>query len=90
VQVATAAIIFCPHRWFFQQLIVTLDYLQTLGVPYRHTAIKLDNIRAQAVPGLPHPLIKLVEFGPGLPEPLPTNAEACSGNILYVMLNAVS
>lgn len=30
-----------------------------------------------------------VDFGPGLPEPLPTDATACGGNILYVICNAV-
>lgn len=53
----------CVHtlpRWFFQQLIGTLDYLQTLHVPLRNTAITLGNIRTQPVPSLPHPLIKLV------------------------------
>ncbi|KAI7838415.1 hypothetical protein COHA_007788 [Chlorella ohadii] len=45
-------------RWFFQQLIVAVDYCHRMGVSSRD--IKLQNI---LLDGSPQPLIKLADFG---------------------------
>mmetsp|Transcript_29538 Transcript_29538/g.65405 ORF Transcript_29538/g.65405 Transcript_29538/m.65405 type:complete len:400 (+) Transcript_29538:305-1504(+) len=48
-------------RWFFQQLIIGLDYCHKRGVVNRD--IKLENTLLQNVPGLPLPLLKICDFG---------------------------
>jgi serine/threonine-protein kinase SRK2 len=48
-------------RWFFQQLIIGLDYCHQKGVVNRD--IKLENTLLQMVPGLPLPLLKICDFG---------------------------
>lgn len=48
-------------RWFFQQLIIALDFCHKKGVVNRD--IKLENTLLQAVPGLPLPLLKICDFG---------------------------
>jgi serine/threonine-protein kinase SRK2 len=48
-------------RWFFQQLIIALDFCHKKGVVNRD--IKLENTLLQSVPGLPLPLLKICDFG---------------------------
>lgn len=48
-------------RWFFQQLIMAVDYCHRRGVANRD--IKLENTLLQNVEGLPLPLLKLCDFG---------------------------
>lgn len=48
-------------RWFFQQLIIGLDYCHRKGVVNRD--IKLENTLLQMVAGLPLPLLKICDFG---------------------------
>lgn len=48
-------------RWFFQQLILALDYCHRRGVANRD--IKLENCLLQNEEGLPHPLLKMCDFG---------------------------
>uniref|UniRef100_A0A7S0WYC6 Protein kinase domain-containing protein n=1 Tax=Chlamydomonas leiostraca TaxID=1034604 RepID=A0A7S0WYC6_9CHLO len=48
-------------RWFFQQLVIGLDYCHRKGVVNRD--IKLENTLLQMVPGLPLPLLKICDFG---------------------------
>ncbi|KIZ04694.1 Serine/threonine-protein kinase SAPK10, putative [Monoraphidium neglectum] len=48
-------------RWFFQQLIIGLDYCHRKGVVNRD--IKLENTLLQMVAGLPLPLLKVCDFG---------------------------
>mmetsp|Transcript_36962 Transcript_36962/g.108960 ORF Transcript_36962/g.108960 Transcript_36962/m.108960 type:complete len:397 (-) Transcript_36962:288-1478(-) len=48
-------------RWFFQQLIIGLDYCHQKGVVNRD--IKLENTLLQLVPNLPLPLLKICDFG---------------------------
>lgn len=48
-------------RWFFQQLIIGLDYCHRRGVVNRD--IKLENTLLTMVPGLPLPLLKICDFG---------------------------
>lgn len=48
-------------RWFFQQLIIGLDYCHRRGVVNRD--IKLENTLLQLVQGLPLPLLKICDFG---------------------------
>ena len=48
-------------RWFFQQLIIGLDYCHRKGVVNRD--IKLENTLLQNIPGLPLPLLKVCDFG---------------------------
>jgi serine/threonine-protein kinase SRK2 len=48
-------------RWFFQQLIIGLDYCHRKGVVNRD--IKLENTLLQMVQGLPLPLLKICDFG---------------------------
>lgn len=48
-------------RWFFQQLIIGLDYCHRRGVVNRD--IKLENTLLQVVQGLPLPLLKICDFG---------------------------
>jgi serine/threonine-protein kinase SRK2 len=48
-------------RWFFQQLIIGLDYCHRRGVVNRD--IKLENTLLQMVAGLPLPLLKICDFG---------------------------
>jgi len=48
-------------RWFFQQLIIGLDYCHRRGVVNRD--IKLENTLLQMVQGLPLPLLKICDFG---------------------------
>lgn len=48
-------------RWFFQQLILALDYCHRRGVANRD--IKLENCLLQNEEGLPHPLLKICDFG---------------------------
>lgn len=48
-------------RWFFQQLVIGLDYCHRRGVVNRD--IKLENTLLQMVPGLPLPLLKICDFG---------------------------
>jgi serine/threonine-protein kinase SRK2 len=45
-------------RWFFQQLIVGVDYLHKMGVAYRD--IKLENT---LLDNSPRPLVKICDFG---------------------------
>ena len=45
-------------RWFFQQLIVGLDYCHKMGVVNRD--IKLENT---LLDGSPKPLVKITDFG---------------------------
>lgn len=45
-------------RWFFQQLIVAVDYIHRMGVANRD--IKLENT---LLDGSPRPLIKICDFG---------------------------
>ena len=45
-------------RWFFQQLIVGVDYLHRMGVASRD--IKLENT---LLDGSPRPLVKICDFG---------------------------
>ncbi|GBF97986.1 sulfur stress regulator [Raphidocelis subcapitata] len=48
-------------RWFFQQLVVGVDYVHRRGVVNRD--IKLENTLLQVVPQLPLPLVKICDFG---------------------------
>eukprot|EP00878_Enallax_costatus_P002756 GHUV01002946.1.p1 GENE.GHUV01002946.1~~GHUV01002946.1.p1 ORF type:complete len:495 (+),score=188.21 GHUV01002946.1:1356-2840(+) len=48
-------------RWFFQQLVVGVDYCHRRGVANRD--IKLENTLLQEVPRLPLPLAKICDFG---------------------------
>lgn len=48
-------------RWFFQQLVIGLDYCHKKGVVNRD--IKLENTLLQMVPSLPLPLLKICDFG---------------------------
>lgn len=48
-------------RWFFQQLIIGVDYCHRRGVANRD--IKLENTLLQVVNGLPLPLLKICDFG---------------------------
>ncbi|WIA16599.1 hypothetical protein OEZ85_013266 [Tetradesmus obliquus] len=48
-------------RWFFQQLILAVDYCHRKGVANRD--IKLENTLLQVIPGLPRPLVKICDFG---------------------------
>lgn len=48
-------------RWFFQQLIIGVDYCHKRGVANRD--IKLENTLLQVVAGLPLPLLKICDFG---------------------------
>lgn len=48
-------------RWFFQQLILAVDYCHRKGVANRD--IKLENTLLQIIPGLPRPLVKICDFG---------------------------
>jgi serine/threonine-protein kinase SRK2 len=48
-------------RWFFQQLMVGLDYCHRKGVVNRD--IKLENTLLKNVPNLPLPLVKICDFG---------------------------
>jgi serine/threonine-protein kinase SRK2 len=48
-------------RWFFQQMIVAVDYCHRRGVVNRD--LKLENTLLQWIPGLPLPLLKLCDFG---------------------------
>ncbi|GBF95923.1 sulfur stress regulator [Raphidocelis subcapitata] len=48
-------------RWFFQQLVVAVDYCHKKGVVLRD--IKLDNLLLQPAPGLPQPLLRICDFG---------------------------
>mmetsp|Transcript_40234 Transcript_40234/g.89327 ORF Transcript_40234/g.89327 Transcript_40234/m.89327 type:complete len:381 (-) Transcript_40234:812-1954(-) len=48
-------------RWFFQQLIIGVDYCHKRGVANRD--IKLENTLLQVVKGLPLPLLKICDFG---------------------------
>ncbi|KAF6263511.1 kinase-like domain-containing protein [Scenedesmus sp. NREL 46B-D3] len=48
-------------RWFFQQLILAVDYCHRKGVANRD--IKLENTLLQVISGLPRPLVKICDFG---------------------------
>lgn len=48
-------------RWFFQQLVLAVDYCHKKGVANRD--IKLENTLLQLIPGLPRPLVKICDFG---------------------------
>eukprot|EP00198_Chlamydomonas_reinhardtii_P010066 XP_001699403.1 ser/thr kinase [Chlamydomonas reinhardtii] len=48
-------------RWFFQQLILAVDYCHKRGVANRD--IKLENLLLHLEEGLPHPLLKMCDFG---------------------------
>ncbi|KAG1657779.1 hypothetical protein FOA52_012856 [Chlamydomonas sp. UWO 241] len=48
-------------RWFFQQLILAIDFCHRRGVANRD--IKLENCLLHDEEGLPHPLLKLCDFG---------------------------
>ncbi len=48
-------------RWFFQQLILAVDYCHRRGVANRD--IKLENLLLHMEEGLPHPLLKMCDFG---------------------------
>jgi serine/threonine-protein kinase SRK2 len=48
-------------RWFFQQLVIGVDYCHKRGVANRD--IKLENTLLQVVKGLPLPLLKICDFG---------------------------
>ena len=48
-------------RWFFQQLILAVDYCHKKGVANRD--IKLENTLLHVVPNLPRPLLKICDFG---------------------------
>lgn len=48
-------------RYFFQQLILGVDYCHQMGVANRD--IKLENILLQHVPGHSFPVLKLADFG---------------------------
>lgn len=48
-------------RWFFQQLLLAVDYCHRKGVANRD--IKLENTLLQVIPGLPRPLVKICDFG---------------------------
>jgi len=48
-------------RWFFQQLILAVDYTHKRGVANRD--IKLENLLLHLEEGLPHPLLKMCDFG---------------------------
>lgn len=48
-------------RWFFQQLILAVDYTHRRGVANRD--IKLENLLLHVEEGLPHPLVKMCDFG---------------------------
>lgn len=48
-------------RWFFQQLVIAVDYCHKKGVANRD--IKLENTLLQLMPTVPLPLIKVCDFG---------------------------
>ncbi|GBF93316.1 sulfur stress regulator [Raphidocelis subcapitata] len=48
-------------RWFFQQLLLAVDYCHKKGVGIRD--VKLENTLLQVIPGLPRPLLKICDFG---------------------------
>lgn len=48
-------------RWFFQQLLIGVDYCHKKGVANRD--IKLENTLLQVVQNLPLPLLKICDFG---------------------------
>lgn len=48
-------------RWFFQQLVLAVDYCHKKGVANRD--IKLENTLLAMAPGLPRPLVKICDFG---------------------------
>eukprot|EP00879_Flechtneria_rotunda_P000411 GHRR01000505.1.p1 GENE.GHRR01000505.1~~GHRR01000505.1.p1 ORF type:complete len:321 (+),score=76.98 GHRR01000505.1:171-1133(+) len=48
-------------RWFFQQLVLAVDYCHRRGVANRD--IKLENTLLQVIPNLPRPLVKICDFG---------------------------
>ncbi|KAI8471513.1 MAG: kinase-like domain-containing protein [Monoraphidium minutum] len=48
-------------RWFFQQLVLAVDFCHKQGVANRD--IKLDNLLLQPIPGATRPLLKVCDFG---------------------------
>ncbi|KAI8474561.1 MAG: ser/thr kinase [Monoraphidium minutum] len=48
-------------RWFFQQLLVGVDYCHRMGVANRD--IKLDNLLLQPIDGMSQPLLMICDFG---------------------------
>ncbi|MEW5313589.1 MAG: hypothetical protein WDW38_005145 [Sanguina aurantia] len=48
-------------RWFFQQLILAMDYCHKMGVANRD--IKLENLLLHNEEGLAHPLLKICDLG---------------------------
>ncbi|KXZ44825.1 hypothetical protein GPECTOR_61g778 [Gonium pectorale] len=48
-------------RWFFQQLVLALDYCHRCGVVNRD--VKLENTLLHPTPGLALPLVKICDFG---------------------------
>ncbi|KAJ9526452.1 hypothetical protein QJQ45_009926 [Haematococcus lacustris] len=48
-------------RWFFQQLVLALEYCHTKGVVHRD--VKLENVVLQTVAGVPLPEVHLADFG---------------------------
>ncbi|GIL56451.1 hypothetical protein Vafri_11818 [Volvox africanus] len=48
-------------RWFFQQLIMAVDYRHKCGVANHD--IKLENLLLHVDPGFPHALLKMCDFG---------------------------
>jgi len=48
-------------RWFFQQLVLTMEYFHRRGVAHRD--IKLENTLLKRLPGWARPIIKVADFG---------------------------
>ncbi|GBF96707.1 sulfur stress regulator [Raphidocelis subcapitata] len=69
-------------RWFFQQLVLAVDYCHRKGVANRD--IKLDNLLLQPLTGLPRPLLKVCDFGYSKSEMRRCEAHARVGTLSYM------
>ena len=69
-------------RWFFQQLLVAVDYCHRKGVANRD--IKLDNLLLVPVPGLPQPLVKVCDFGYSRSDQRFSKARSKVGTLTYI------
>lgn len=75
-------------RWFFQQLLIGLDYCHRKGVVSRD--IKLQNtLLAPQQTGLP-PMVKICDFGYSKHEELDSIAKTCVGTPAYIAPEVLS